>query len=165
MENQKTLAEKLAEIKESRSSVENLETPALWNPDVAAVLSLFLTPAFGAFVHMDNWNALGEPAKAANSKAWLIAGLLLVAFLPLLFTLENKVGVKGVVGLSLIIFLLCWYFICAQVQTKFIRARFGTVYLHNSWWRPIFFAFAVSITLIGASSIFFRAVGIEIEVG
>ena len=45
------------------------DSPPLWNPNAAANWSLLLSPAFGAFLHMKNWEELGEPAKAAASKA------------------------------------------------------------------------------------------------
>ena len=32
--------------------------PALWNPNAAASWSLLFSPAFGAFLHMKNWQAL-----------------------------------------------------------------------------------------------------------
>ena len=45
-----------------------MNAPPLWNPNAAANWSLLFSPAFGAFVHMKNWQALGEPEKAANAK-------------------------------------------------------------------------------------------------
>jgi hypothetical protein len=39
--------------------------PALWNPNAAANWSLLFSPMFGAWLHMKNWAALGEPERAA----------------------------------------------------------------------------------------------------
>ena len=39
----------------------------LWNPNVASCLSLFFTPAFGAWLHAVNWRSLGENDKARQS--------------------------------------------------------------------------------------------------
>jgi hypothetical protein len=52
--------------------------PALWNPNAAASWSVLFSPAFGAFLHMKNWQALGEPAKASAAKIWAIATLLVM---------------------------------------------------------------------------------------
>jgi hypothetical protein len=46
--------------------------PALWNPGAAASWSLLFTPAFGAFLHMKNWEVLGESDKAAAAKTWVV---------------------------------------------------------------------------------------------
>ena len=55
-----------------------------------------LTPAFGAFLHMKNWQALGEPVKAATSKTWFIAILCLLVGVALLsgFLPEGKALVR-----------------------------------------------------------------------
>jgi hypothetical protein len=56
--------------------------PNLWNPGAAANWSLLFSPAFGAFLHMKNWEALGEPAKAAAAKKWVVLTLIVLALLP-----------------------------------------------------------------------------------
>lgn len=48
---------------------------ALWNPSAATGWSLVFTPAFGAFIHMLNWHALGQPEQAASARRWLYASL------------------------------------------------------------------------------------------
>ncbi len=58
--------------------VDGQAAPALWNANAAASWSLLFSPAFGAFVHMKNWQALGEPAKASTAKTWGIATLLVL---------------------------------------------------------------------------------------
>ena len=51
--------------------------PALWNPNAAANWCLIFTPAFGAFLNMLNWDALGEGERAASSKRWFAASLVM----------------------------------------------------------------------------------------
>jgi hypothetical protein len=69
--------------------VQHEDAPALWNPGAAASWSVLLSPAFGAFLHMKNWEALGEPDKAAGAKKWVVIYLVTIlglaavsAFLP-----------------------------------------------------------------------------------
>ena len=50
----------------------------IWNPNAAASWSLPFSPVFGAYLHMLNWRSLGEEAKAATARTWLIAGLTLL---------------------------------------------------------------------------------------
>lgn len=52
-------------------------TPALWNPRVAACWSFFFTAAFGAYLHMKNWEALGRPEEAAKARKWLLISAVL----------------------------------------------------------------------------------------
>ena len=34
--------------------------PGLWNPDVAGVWSVFLTPVFGSVILLLNWETIGD---------------------------------------------------------------------------------------------------------
>lgn len=42
----------------------------LWNPRAATWWGLLLSPAFSAYIHMRNWQALGQEDKAAEARAW-----------------------------------------------------------------------------------------------
>lgn len=53
--------------------------PPLWNPNAAANWSLLFSPAFGAFLHMKNWQALGQPNKATSAKVWFVLSLVVLA--------------------------------------------------------------------------------------
>jgi len=44
--------------------------------------SLLFTPAFGAFLQMRNWEALGEPSKAVTSRIWVAVTLVVLVGLP-----------------------------------------------------------------------------------
>ena len=115
-------------------------SPSLWNPNAAARWSLLLTPAFGAFLHMKNWQALGEPGKAATSKTWLIVILFLFLVLGLALLSGFMPEVKALDRLSSwasIALLLTWYFSSARSQVAFVAGRFGTNYPRRGWLKPI----------------------------
>lgn len=61
--------------------------PRLWNPGAAAGCSLLFTTVFGAYLHMENWRALGQIEKANVSRNWLtgyVIYLLAAVLAPLL---------------------------------------------------------------------------------
>src|SRR5689334_11037068 len=51
------------------------KAPTLWNPRAAAAWSLMFSPTFGAILHMLNWRALGDEARARVSRNWAIGVL------------------------------------------------------------------------------------------
>jgi hypothetical protein len=115
--------------------------PALWNPGAAASWSVLLSPAFGAFLHMKNWEALGEPGKAAASKKWAviylvtIVGLFVVgAFLP-----RNN-AIPALIRLSGFVLLLSWYFASGKPQLEFVKSRYGQQYPRKGWAQPLLIA-------------------------
>ena len=118
------------------------DAPALWNPGAAASWSVLLSPAFGAFLHMKNWEALGEPGKAAASKKWVviylvtIVGLFVVgAFLP-----QNK-AIPALFRLCSFVLLLSWYFASGKPQLEFVKSRYGKKYPRKGWAQPLLIAF------------------------
>lgn len=113
-------------------------SPAIWNPNSAANWSLLFSPAFGAYLHMKNWEALGEPVKAYAAKVWVWVTLLALAgitsasaFLPHPRSLD---GVSRIVGLVL---LLTWYFSSGRSQTEYVKSRYGKDYPRRSWGKPL----------------------------
>ncbi|MDQ6685874.1 MAG: hypothetical protein M3Z16_12205 [Pseudomonadota bacterium] len=124
-------------------------SPPLWNPNAAASWSLVFSPAFGAFLHMKNWQALGEPRKAASSKAWFIASIavligstLLAAFLPDSMRFDRLSRIFGLV------LLLSWYFSSGKEQVAVVKSRFGKTYLRRGWTKPLLIALGVFIGFI-----------------
>ena len=117
------------------------DSPPLWNPNAAANWSLLLSPAFGAFLQMKNWEELGEPAKAAASKAWVIAVLAILVALPLAIVLvpalSSLQNVSSPVGLVL---LISWYVSSGRAQVRYVKERFGKDYPRRGWGRPLFMA-------------------------
>lgn len=108
--------------------------PALWNPNAAALWSLLLTPAFGAFLHMKNWQALGESARAETSRKWfvgVIAVMLGAALVGLLLPESKAVDAfSRAFGLAL---LISWYMQNGRGQIQFVLGRYGKAYPRRGW--------------------------------
>jgi hypothetical protein len=117
-------------------------SPALWNPNAAASWSLLFSPVFGAFLHMRNWEALGEAEKAAQSKGWMIgsiAFILLVSVGPILLP---QVAILETLGnASGIALLVAWYYAIGKSQNTFVVERFGKTYPRRGWTKPLLAAF------------------------
>jgi hypothetical protein len=130
------------------------DMPSLWNPNAAANWSLLFSPAFGAFLHMKNWQALGEPEKAAAAKVWFIGTLLVVfglSFLTVLFPTSKVLGsIPNSIGLVLV---LSWYFSSGKAQAKYVTERFGKTYPRNGWGKPLGVAILVTLGFIISLSI------------
>ena len=57
----------------------------LWNPNAAALWSVLLSPAFGAFLHAQNWRTLGDRQRARANMVWFFVVIVIVVvatFLP-----------------------------------------------------------------------------------
>ena len=124
--------------------------PALWNPNAAASWSLLLSPAFGAILHLKNWQRLGEPGKAATSRIWAIVTVALLAVVIVASVLlpEAKAldAVSRVVGLAL---LLGWYFSIGRSQAAYVHARYGKGYPRRGCTKPLLLALLAFIAFIG----------------
>jgi hypothetical protein len=116
--------------------------PPLWNPNAAANWSLLLTPAFGAYLQMRNWEALGDPDKAAGSRNWIYITLGVFAMSVVVrVILGRSAGLDAttrVMGLAL---LLVWYFASGRVQAGYVKTRFGKDYERKGWGKPLLAGF------------------------
>jgi hypothetical protein len=132
--------------------------PALWNPNAAASWSLLFTPIFGAYLHMRNWQALGQPEKAASSKNWIIGSLVCVLLL-VIFTLflPDSKGVDALGRVFGFALLITWYYAMGKSQQAFVLGKFGKTYPRRGWSRPLlaavggviaFFAFVFVVALV-----------------
>lgn len=142
-----------------KSDVEGLTSAnalKLWNPNAAANWSLLFSPAFGAILHMKNWDALGETGKAKASRNWAIfiialyfVSLVVAAFMPgSILAASNR--------LAGFVLLLSWYFASARGQAKYMESRLGGNYIRKGWGKPILFgALALIAFLFTAASIAF----------
>jgi hypothetical protein len=106
----------------------------IWNPAAAARWSLLFTPAFGAFIHMRNWQALDQPERAQSARRWFHASLGVLMLQILTSALNARLRTEPMllhpVGL---LFLLVWYFAAARQQTLLVKARFGGGYRRKRW--------------------------------
>jgi hypothetical protein len=129
--------------------------PALWNPNAAANWSLLFSPVFGAFLHMKNWEALGEAGKASASRRWAVTGVVVFVVLALASAFLPEKPMDGISRAGAIGLLFAWYFASARQQTAFVKARFGKEYPRRGWAKPLFLAvlavlgFVVGLGLLG----------------
>lgn len=110
----------------------------IWNPDVAANWSLLFTPAFGAYLQMLNWEAMGEAGRATTAKVWFyvsVAILITSVAVLLLFPAESEAA--RVISKLPLPFLFIWYFAAARKQARYVREKYGTSYAKKSWGKPI----------------------------
>ncbi len=128
-----------------RAALSALASPPLWNPNAAANWCILFTPAFGAYLHMLNWRALGENDKAAASQRWFYTGVgVLVLYVLMALMAGDKVG-DGVSRLIGIIFLLSWYFASAREQARYVKQKFGTDYNRKPWGKALGLAVAALV--------------------
>ena len=125
-----------------------VDAPELWNPRAAIGWSLLFTPAFGAYLHMRNWQALGDQDKAQESRMWMIGYLiflLVMLFIPAkAFTAMGSLSRP--IGIAL---LVAWSRLNAQAQVTTVKERFGTNYPRKSWLLPIVCAIGCMAALVG----------------
>lgn len=125
--------------------------PPMWNPNAAASWSLLFTPAFGAFLHMLNWRALGDPAKAGAARTWFIVSMVMLALYLVLAVLAPSFDMRFI-GFG---YLLTWYFAAARGQAKYVKDKFGNDYPRNGWGLPLLlgiggvFAYIVIAVILG----------------
>jgi len=132
-----------ADSTEDFADTEAAVDTALWNPNAAANWSLLFSPAFGAFLQMRNWRALGEPQKAAASQAWFYAGLGYLTLAMLSGVSTDSKAIDGTIRALGIGLLIAWYFSSGRVQAKYVKAKFGSDYLHKPWGKVLLLAFGV----------------------
>lgn len=114
--------------------------PVIWNPNAAANWCLVFTPAFGAYLHMLNWRALGDRKREASARAWFYTGLGLLVFYPLAsLVIDGKASdaITRVVGM---VFLLSWYFTSARPQARYVKERWGSDYVRRPWGKALAYA-------------------------
>lgn len=133
--------------------------PPLWNPNAAASWSLLFTPVFGAWLHMKNWQALGQPEKAESSWRWVqVSAAILVAMILLSATvLDGRVGdlLVRAGGFAL---LLSWYYTSARPQAALVLGRYGKNYPRRGWGKPLLLAVAGWVAAVVVLSILFALI-------
>jgi hypothetical protein len=124
-------------------------SPPLWNPNAAANWSLLFSPAFGAFLHMKNWQALGQPNKATSAKVWFVLSLVVLGGLWCASVMvPNSKQLAGSVRVVGILLLLSWYFGSARGQAAYVKTHFGNTYPRRGWLKALAVAVLVLFALI-----------------
>jgi TPR repeat protein len=114
--------------------VSSSSVPELWNPNAAVNLSLFLTPAFGAYLHARNSKFISSPNEQKKANYWfyaMSASVLIGALISPSF---------GRFGFIQLFFLILWYFAAAKKQIQTVKERFGQSYSRKSLIKPILVA-------------------------
>lgn len=139
-----------------------LPPPPLWNPNAAANWCLLFSPAFGAYLHMRNWQALGDEPRARANRNWVIATIvaLVGSMIASLLVPESK-GLDASTRLLGFGLLVAWYVTTAKQQAKVVKERFGTAYPHRGWGVPILVTIGIMIALVFALTIVFVVAGVE----
>ena len=115
--------------------------PPLWNPNAAANWSLLLSVAFGAWLHARNWDAMGEPARAAASRRWVWGSIAAMTALGLVNVFLPRAGT--LLRLGGIALLVTWYVAEARPQVRYVAGRYGLKYPRKGWGMPILAALGV----------------------
>ena len=114
------------------------EQPWLWNPDVAALLSMLVfTGLFGSLIHAANWKRMGRVEHMWRSIGWGI-GLIVVWMGVLLyghFNLDIEFTFKWLMAVNFI-HVAMWYFASGRVQSKVLAYEMNNQYRHESWIIP-----------------------------
>ena len=123
--------------------------PALWNPTAAACWCLIFSPVFGAFVHTQNWRALGEPERAATSRKWVLWGgvvLIGVTLSSLVVPESRTFHLAGRFGG--LVLLISWYYAIGKSQQTYVEDRFGKRYARRGWTIPLILAITIFVGII-----------------
>ena len=107
---------------------------ALYNPLAAAAWSVLFTPAFGAYLVMRNWQALGLPRQAVHARRWFRASLALLALQALSAAFNARVNSQpNLVYWLGLAWLLLWFVAAALPQALAVRARYGAAWPRRQW--------------------------------
>ena len=124
-------------------------TPALWNPTAAACWCLIFSPVFGAFLHTQNWKALGNPERAAASRKWVIWGsVFLVGLMLSSLIVPESSGLALIGRFGGLALLISWYYAIGKSQQTYVEERFGKCYMRRGWTMPIISAIGIFVGVV-----------------
>jgi hypothetical protein len=122
--------------------------PAIWNPSVAGLWSFLLTPAFGAYLQMRNWQALGVPEKAEYSKIWLYLSLAWLTSVIVFNSILVNFKLGGEFSRSMALpMLIGWYIMNGREQEKYVKEKFNSKYPKKPWTKVLLGATAAFVTV------------------
>ena len=126
------------------SSVPLINQPlALWNPTAAVNWSLLFSPAFGAFLHARNADALGRTDEARANRVWFYVTITYLAFnLMSVFIPAVPEKLFRLVSIGL---LIGWYFSLGKKQIKYVKDTWPYSYNRKPWKKPLSIAFGSMI--------------------
>ena len=121
-------------------------TLKIWNPNVAACLSIIFTPIFGAWIHAKNWEVL----KKEQERRWSMLFVYCLIIVTI-FVVYYQIFIGDVKSSPLSIgTLLTWYFILGKSQLSHIKDN-NINYEKKSWIKPLLCGVGGYIILFGIS--------------
>ena len=121
-------------------------TLKIWNPNVAACLSIIFTPIFGAWIHAKNWEVL----KKEQERRWSMLFVYCLISVTI-FVVYYQLFIGDVKSSPLSIgTLLTWYFILGKSQLSHIKDN-DINYEKRSWIKPLLCGVGGYIILFGIS--------------
>ena len=131
----------------------------LWNPRAATYLGVLLSPAFSAYIHMCNWDTLGEDDQSLEARAWCC--MLLGYFV----TFGVLLGVSDVIGRNLappvsatIGLLAGWHVWGGRAQERYVAVITGCAYTRRPRHGVILAALGVLALMVVAVAVVARVV-------
>lgn len=134
--------------------MQNNQNRPIWNPSRVASLSFIFTPVFGSYLQGRNWQSLGHPERAASSKAWFYASLLVliaIAGAAIYGLTSGAIGsdaVRGVVNLGALAYFAIWYGVSGRQQVQYVKEQFGKDYAKKSLVKPLLAAVVLALAYI-----------------
>jgi hypothetical protein len=113
--------------------------PALWNPKAAAYWSLLFSPAFGAFLHARNADAMGRVDEAKANRRWfyVLIAYLGFTFVSIFVFIPIPQGLLELVPTGL---LFGWYLSLGKKQVAYFKEAWQDGYKRKPWKEPLLIA-------------------------
>lgn len=134
-------------------TVHSHATHPLWNPRAIVAWSIPFTPAFGAYLQMRNWEALGESDYAAESRDWFIAALVVIgAYIAANAILASGTLTALAANVLMGLFYVAWYLVSAKGQVEYVEQTFDEEYPHQPWAIAIAFGVIALAILVAVAA-------------
>jgi hypothetical protein len=135
--------------------------PSLWNPNAAANWSLLFSPAFGAFLHARNAEALGRADEAKANRKWFFASM---SYFGLVFVSDFFPAIPDALFRAVAFGLLFgWYFSLGRKQITYVKKTWPDGYQRKPLTMPLLIAFGSLVALFIA--IFILGMATELLLG
>jgi len=129
----------------------------LWNPRAATYWGLLLSPAFSAYIHMRNWEALGQDDKVRETRAWFYLMLGYVVSCGILSAVSEAGGMALTAPSSIaLVLMVAWHRWGGRQQERYVAALTRGAYTRRPWGKAVAAAlgtFAAAIILVAVVNV------------